>query len=74
MINNTKDDQLLDSTVVKAMATAIHNPFDKKICGNCKLCSAKGEIKFYCGDSRSAVHAEGGCDKFKPKTITSDKL
>lgn len=66
MINNDND-SILDSVVAKAIVGAVRNPFDKKVCANCKNCAAKGDIKFYCGFGRTPVSSEGSCDKFKGK-------
>lgn len=66
MINNNNE-SIIDNTVVKAMVGAIRNPFDKKICANCKNCGAKGDMKFYCGFGRTQVSSDGSCDHFKEK-------
>lgn len=68
MINNDND-SVLDSVVAKAIVGAIRNPFDKKICSNCKNCSAKGEVKYFCGVGRSPVASDGSCSKFMDKPI-----
>ena len=67
MINDTEKESLLSCNVGIAIATNIRNPFDKKICFNCKLCTSKGEIKNYCGAWRKTVVADGSCNDFKAK-------
>lgn len=67
MINDTEKESLLSNKVGIAIAANIRNPFDKKICSNCKLCSTKGEIKNYCSTWRKAVVADGSCSDFKVK-------
>ena len=67
MINAPDKENVLDSAVGKAIVGAIRNPFDKQVCTNCSLCGSKGAIKYYCGKSRNAVSANGGCSSFKAK-------
>lgn len=66
MINNDNN-SVLDNVVAKAIVGAIRNPFDKKICSNCKNCSTKGDIKFFCGSGRTPVASDGSCSKFVSK-------
>ena len=64
---NTEEKDILDSSVAKAIAVGLHNPFDKKVCSNCRLCTSKGEIHYYCGQARKPVTASSACSKFTSK-------
>jgi len=73
LINNNSDG-ILDSSVAKAIVMGTRNPFDKKICSNCKFCSSKGEYKYFCGSNRNPVTADGGCYKFDVKPSSTDVI